>query len=177
MSPRIAWELSDTSHERAFIRPGQRTLNCSLLAATTGARIPGEPNHVAAYLNPAGGPTVGYCHTRGVALGQVITVEQAEAFLREDLTGSEAAVRTLVKGPLTENQFTALVSFTFNLGAAILKRSTLFARLNQGNFAGVLEQFSRFVFARGRCLPGLVRRRAAECALFLTGSEAAHVAL
>jgi lysozyme len=132
---------------------------------------------VAAYLNPTGVPTVSYGHTHGVALGQVITVEQAEAFLREDLAGSEAAVRTLVKGPLTENQFAALFSFTFNLEAATLKRSTQLAWLNQGDFTGAVEQFPRFVFARGRCLPGLIRRQAAECTLFLTGSEAAHVAL
>jgi GH24 family phage-related lysozyme (muramidase) len=139
-------------------------------------KIPGVPDRVAAYLDPVGVPTIGYGHTRGVALGQVITFQRAEEFLREDLAGSEAAVSALVKVALTENQFAALVSFTFNLGAPTLKRSTLLRRLkrstllrrlNQGDYSGAADQFSRFTLAHGRRLPGLVRRRAAERALFL----------
>jgi len=129
----------------------------------------GQPaGKVIAYLDPVKVLTIGYGHTGpDVRVGQVITFAEAENLLRQDLTGAEADVLRLVKVPLTSNQFSALVSFTFNLGAGSLKMSTLLRLLNAGDFKGAANQFPRWNRAGGRILNGLVRRRKAEQALFL----------
>ena len=119
-----------------------------------------------AYKCPAGVWTVGYGHTKGVKEGDAIEQEAAEAFLIEDLEAFEQAVARLVKVPITQQQFDALVSFTFNLGAGNLAASTLLRKLNNYQYAEVPEQMMRWVKAGGQVLDGLVRRRAAEAALF-----------
>jgi GH24 family phage-related lysozyme (muramidase) len=123
---------------------------------------------IAAYLDVVGVPTIGYGHTKGVALGQIITVQQAEDFLREDLIEAESAVSEQVRVTLNDNQFSALVSFVFNLGAGALNQSTLLRELNIGNYTAAANEFPRWVNAGGQRLPGLVRRRAAERELFLS---------
>lgn len=119
-----------------------------------------------AYLCPAGIPTIGYGSTAGVKMGQTITAERAEELLREDLRQFEAAVSRLVKVPLSQGQFDALTSFAFNLGAKSLEKSTLLRLLNAGDYPGAAAQFDRWVYASGKKLSGLVKRRAAERALF-----------
>lgn len=125
-----------------------------------------------AYICPAGVPTIGYGSTRGVRLGDRISEAQAEALLRRDLLRFERAVNDLVKVPLTQGQFDALVSFAYNVGEGSLASSTLLKRLNAGRYAEAADQFLRWNKARvnGRltALPGLTRRREAERALFLT---------
>ncbi|WP_312723966.1 lysozyme [Stutzerimonas kunmingensis] len=119
-----------------------------------------------AYRCPAGIATIGYGSTAGVQMGQTITAERAEELLREDVRQFEAAVSRLVKVPLTQGQYDALVSFAFNLGAKALGDSTLLRLLNAGDYAGAGGQFGRWVYASGKKLSGLVKRRAAERALF-----------
>jgi len=119
-----------------------------------------------AYLCPAGVWTIGYGHTADVKEGDSIDQEAAEAFLIEDLEKFEQAVTRLVDVPLTQQQFDALVSWTFNLGAGNLAESTLLRKLNNYQYAEVPEQMMRWVKAGGQVLDGLVRRRAAEAALF-----------
>ena len=119
-----------------------------------------------AYLCPAGVWTIGYGHTADVKEGDRIDQEAAEAFLIEDLETFEQAVTRLVEVPLTQQQFDALVSWTFNLGAGNLAESTLLKKLNNYQYAEVPEQMMRWVRAGGKVLEGLVRRRAAEAALF-----------
>ena len=119
-----------------------------------------------AYLCPAGVWTIGYGHTADVKEGDSIDQEAAEAFLIEDLETFERDVTNLVKVPLTQQQFDALVSWTFNLGAGNLAESTLLKKLNNYQYAEVPEQMMRWVRAGGKVLEGLVRRRAAEAALF-----------
>jgi lysozyme len=119
-----------------------------------------------AYLCPAGVWTIGYGHTKGVKEGDAIEQEAAEAFLIEDLEAFEQAVARLVKVPITQQQFDALVSWTFNLGAGNLAESTLLRKLNNYQYAEVPEQMMRWVRAGGQVLDGLVKRRAAEAALF-----------
>ena len=119
-----------------------------------------------AYKCPAGVWTIGYGHTKGVKEGEAIEQEAAEAFLIEDLEAFEQAVARLVKVPVTQQQFDALVSWTFNLGAGNLAESTLLRKLNNYQYAEVPEQMMRWVKAGGQVLDGLVRRRAAEAALF-----------
>ena len=125
-----------------------------------------EGLYLKAYRCPAGVPTIGYGYTAGVAMGQTITQQQADDYLRRDVRQFERAVARLVTVPLTQGQFDALVSFAFNLGEGALAQSTLLRLLNAGDYAGAAAQFDRWNKAGGRVLPGLVRRRAAERALF-----------
>lgn len=118
------------------------------------------------YLCPAGIKTVGFGHTGpDVKLGQTITREQADQLLFNDLRRFEQAVEKLCP-VTTDNQFAALVSFTFNLGEQSLKTSTLRRMHNEGDYAGAQGQFTRWVKAGGKTLPGLVKRRLAEAALY-----------
>ena len=119
-----------------------------------------------AYQDPVGVWTIGYGHTGTAKPGQKITEAQAEQLLRQDVGWAQDAVRKNVKVPLTQGQFDALVSFTFNLGAGALGRSTLLKKLNAGDYAGAQAEFGKFVHAGGRVLPGLVRRRNEEAQMF-----------
>ncbi|WP_147198547.1 lysozyme [Pantoea sp. CCBC3-3-1] len=115
-----------------------------------------------AYKDSVGILTIGYGHTHGVKAGDVITGQQADAFLREDVHVAELAVNANVKVKLTQGQFDALVSFIFNLGAGNFVKSTLLKKLNAGDYAGAADEFGKWVNAGGKLLPGLVKRRAAE---------------
>ena len=125
-----------------------------------------------AYKCPAGIWTIGYGHTSGVKEGQVITLEQAEQFLRQDLKRFETSVRNLVTVPIKQNQFDALVSFAYNLGATALSTSTLLKKLNNSDYNGAALEFDRWVYANGNKLNGLIRRRAAEKELFTKNLKA-----
>lgn len=119
-----------------------------------------------AYRCPAGVPTVGFGHTgRDVRMGMTITQDQADGFLLNDLRLFEQGVEQLCP-VATGNQFSALVSFAYNLGLESLKTSTLRRLHNEGQYSAAQAQFARWVNAGGRKLPGLVRRRAAEAALY-----------
>ena len=120
-----------------------------------------------AYKCPAGIWTIVYGHTLNVKEGQTITKKQAEDLLKQDLRSFVLTVNNLVNVPLNQNQFDALVSFCYNLGPGNLRSSTLLKRINAGDFNGAAEQFDRWVYAGGKKLSGLVKRRAEEKALFL----------
>lgn len=126
-----------------------------------------EGLYLEAYLCPANVWTIGYGHTAGVKKGMTITEAQADAYLLDDVTASERAVSKNVKVDLTSNQFSALVSFTFNVGTGNFNRSTLLKKLNAGDYAGAADQFLRWNKGGGKILPGLTTRRAREKALFL----------
>jgi len=102
-----------------------------------------------------------------------ITMEQAEALLTTDLMEAcrdvEAATRGIV---LSDNQFDALVSFVFNVGATNFRRSTLLRLMEEGNVEGAAGQFSRWIYSKGRKPPGLAVRRQKEQSLFLGVSNA-----
>jgi lysozyme len=117
------------------------------------------------YVCPAGYPTIGYGHL--VRAGEVfpdggISRYEAERLLARDVITSELAVARLIAVPLTQSQFDALVSFTYNLGGGALQRSSLRMHLNRGCYGVVPEELLRWVWAGGRKLPGLVKRRVAE---------------
>ena len=120
------------------------------------------------YVCPAGYPTIGYGHV--VKSDEDFTVgidaEQADELLRQDAGIAERAILRLINVPLTDGQFDALVSFTYNLGGGALQRSTLRRKVNRENHTEVPEQFLRWVWAGGRQLKGLIRRRAAESQLY-----------
>lgn len=121
-----------------------------------------------AYLCPAGIPTIGYGHTRGVKLGQKISAAQAEVFLDHDYEEAEDAVKRLITVPLNDNQLGALTSFVFNLGEGRLLGSTLRRKLNSGDYKGAAAEFDKWVYSGGKKLNGLITRRAAERKLFET---------
>lgn len=124
-----------------------------------------------AYLDAVGVPTIGYGHTGSdvtrADVGKLtITESQGQDLLREDLTRFENAVNSSVTVPLNQNQFDALVSFTYNVGEGNLKQSTLLRLLNQGNYGAVSAQLMRWNKAGGKVLKGLTRRRQEEGFLF-----------
>jgi GH24 family phage-related lysozyme (muramidase) len=119
------------------------------------------------YKDAAGLDTIGYGHLlKEGETFDIITPAQAEDLLREDVKEAERAVRRLVRVPITQRQFDALVSFTFNLGYGNLHSSTLLSLLNDGKIEEVAPQFNRWVYADGKKLKGLELRRKAEAMLF-----------
>jgi lysozyme len=128
-----------------------------------------------AYRDPVGIVTIGYGHTGpDVHMGQTITAARARQLLQEDLVDSEALVRQLVHRPLNQSQFDALVSIVFNTGPSPLQK-TLGRCVNAGDFTGASREFGKWCKGtdHGRLvtLAGLVRRRAAEVALFNAGPQ------
>lgn len=120
-----------------------------------------------AYLCPANVWTVGYGSTTNVKQGMVITEAEAEALLRDDLERFEAGVDRLA-GEATDNQFSAMVSLAFNIGLGAFERSTVLKRHKLGNHMGAANAFLLWNRGGGKILKGLVRRREAERALYLT---------
>lgn len=132
-----------------------------------------EGLRLTAYQDSVGVWTIGYGHTGAdVHPGLSITLEQASTLLSKDVASAVADVNRLVKVPLTQNQFDALVDFVFNVGGGNLGTSTLLRDLNAGNYAAAAAQFPRWVHAGGEVLPGLVARRKAEQTLFLQADTA-----
>lgn len=125
-----------------------------------------EGCRLTAYPDSVGIPTIGYGHTLGVKLGDVITQAQADKFLLDDLKTAINAVHAAVHVPLTENEESALVDLVYNIGAGNFQHSTLLRLLNAGQHEAAADQFAAWNKAGGQVLAGLVRRRAAEAALF-----------
>ncbi len=128
-----------------------------------------------AYIDPVGIPTIGigttrYPDGRAVMMGHRISEEQAWAFLLHDLQGFAREVQRLISVSLNQNQFDALVSFTYNVGAGALESSTLRRKLNKNDYDGAANEFKRWnkgkVNGVLKVLPGLVNRRKDEEALF-----------
>lgn len=138
------------------MKTSQRGIN--LIKQFEGVRL-------TAYKCPAGVYTIGYGHTRGVKRGMKITEEEASVFLTADLLNSEKAVERYDSVyHWKQNEFDALVSFTFNCGAANLRSLLRNGRRNRSQIAATLPLYRK---AGGKVLKGLERRRAAEKALFL----------
>lgn len=132
-----------------------------------------EGCRLTAYQDSVGVWTIGYGWTQPVdgkpiRAGMTIKQETAERLLKTGLVSYESDVSRLVKVGLTQGQFDALVSFTYNLGGRSLSTSTLLRKLNAGDYAGAANEFLRWNKAGGKVLNGLTRRREAERALFLS---------
>jgi lysozyme len=127
-----------------------------------------EKLHLRSYQDSGGVWTIGYGHTRGIGPNEEISRELAEKYLVEDLNNAEAHVLAYVSPPLNENQFSALVSLVFNIGAGNFRKSTLRYFLNRGRFAEAAEEFLRWKYDNGKPLKGLLERREEEMDLFLT---------
>lgn len=152
-----------------------------LVKAFEGCLKPVGGGKFTTYICPAGVLTLGYGHTnangRRIKSGDVWTQGECDAALREDLTVAERAVRRRIRVDLTQHQFEALVSFTFNLGEGSLSRSSLLRMVNAKDFDGAADAFGAWNKAKDpqtgelRELKGLTRRRAAEAALFREGKH------
>lgn len=118
------------------------------------------------YLCPANIWSIGYGHTRTARPGMLISAEQAEWLLDDDLRLVGREVERLAQVPLGDNQFAALCCFAFNVGTSNLMQSTLLRLLNRGWYEQVPAQLARWNRARGEVLGGLARRRAAEARLW-----------
>lgn len=124
-----------------------------------------------AYKCPAGVWTIGYGNTQfesgePVREGDVITQQRAESLLNNFLHRFETEVNHLVRVELNENQFSALVSLTWNIGSGNLRSSTLLKYINQGQFNKAAGEFSKWVYANKKKLKGLEKRRKEEAELF-----------
>ena len=124
------------------------------------------------YLCPSGKWTIGYGHTKNVTKDtKPITVEQADTLLKQDILTAEDDVNRIIKVKLSDNEFSALVLFTMNLGGYVLGHGTIDDHLNAGDRRGALDVWSRYKFhekpdGTKEILPGLVARREKEISLF-----------
>lgn len=110
--------------------------------------------------------TIKYPNGVRVKKGDKITQAQADQYIANDVATFERAVNMLVNVPLNQNQFDALVSFTYNLGATNLSASTLLKKLNSKDYNGAAAEFQKWNKAGGKVMTGLIRRRKAEMELF-----------
>jgi lysozyme len=141
------------------MKTSQNGLN--LIEQSEGVRL-------TAYQDSVGVWTIGYGHTGNVVSGEICTLQQANEWLAQDVSGAEYVVNTVVTAPLNQNQFDALVDFVFNLGSGNFQSSTLLKLLNSGDYAGASAQFPLWNHAGGVVVAGLTTRRLAEQALFNT---------
>lgn len=125
----------------------------------------GWHNH--AYLDPVSIPTIGVGFIAGVEMGDYMTDEEITIRLRKELKRFKSAVNSMVKVKITQQEFDALVSFSYNLGTNTLYKSTLLSKLNNHQYEEASEEFPRWNKAGGRTLLGLQRRRDAERLMFL----------
>lgn len=145
--------------------PRALDLAADLAKPFEGLRL--EPYH-----DPVGYPTIGHGHLLSkepwadLSQWPAITAAQAESLLIEDMTKAGGAVKRLCPVDLTDSQRAALIDFAFNLGAGALQASALRQAILREDHETAAGQFGRWVFARGRKLPGLVLRRAAESTLY-----------
>lgn len=158
----------------AGLGAGVLALASALLPSTPGVeRIKRhEGVSLKAYPDAVQVPTICYGSTRGVFLGQHATLAECEQRLKEDATYAGKAVARYATHRLTQEQYDALVSFVFNLGETQFRKSTLLRKINAGDCYGAGAEFDRWVYAGGRKLRGLVKRRADERQAFESGCYA-----
>src|SRR5258708_6178734 len=126
-----------------------------------------EGDRLTAYQDSKGVWTIGYGHTRGVVPGMTCTQQQADRWLAEDIAWAESEVNKLVHVPLTQQQFDALVDFTFNCGSGNFDHSTLLKLVNAGDMEHAALEFEKWDRCGGKEVAGLLRRRKAEEAEFV----------
>ena len=126
-----------------------------------------EGRKLKAYRCSAGVWTIGFGHTEDVEEGDTITSSEAELLLIEDLRERANALAPFVNVGVTEGQYIALLSLTFNIGVGALKKSSLLRYLNLGHIDEAADEFLRWIYAGGKVSEGLKNRREAERKLFL----------
>lgn len=120
-----------------------------------------------AYRDIIGVWTIGYGHTGlDVSPNLVINQEQAESLLKKDLVNFEENLSKMITTELNQNQFDAIMDFTYNVGLGNFQRSTLCKKINERNFKAATDQFERWSRAGGNVIPNLIKRRTKEKELF-----------
>ena len=153
--------------------PAARRLAATLVLSAAGVTtlVHFEGSVPTAYLDAVGVPTVCVGHTATVTradIGKDFS-PLCDQLLAQDSQDAQDAVQALVTEPVTQGQYDALVSFTFNVGRGNLASSTLLRKLNAGDCLGAAAEFPRWNRAKGRVLSGLTKRRLAEQAMFAAG--------
>jgi lysozyme len=138
----------------------QRPYQCPALLWTVGVGHVIAPNHAKVPLAERKALPIPAGWDRSLSM------EEIDEILRKDLARFEAGVTRLCPVKLTQGQFDALVSFSFNVGLGNLQNSTLRMKVNRGDFEGAAEQFLVWTKAGGKVLPGLVKRRTHEKEMF-----------
>lgn len=128
-----------------------------------------EKLELKAYQDQGGVWTIGWGTTKGVYAGMVIDEVTAERWFQEELNEIVPKIRKLIQVPVSQGQFDALVSFTYNCGLEAFRVSTLRRVLNNREYDKVPQQFLRWVFVKGKKSNGLVNRRTAESIMFIAG--------
>jgi len=123
-----------------------------------------------AYQDEGGVWTIGYGHTRGVKEGDSISTHKANTYLNTDLIAFEIQLQRLVRVELTQNQYTALLSFIYNIGATQFAKSTLLKYVNEKKFDLVPDELRKWNRVNGEVSLGLTRRREKEAILFANES-------
>lgn len=136
-------------------------------AAGIAALSTSEGRKLVAYQDGEGVWTIGRGITEGVFPGMMITDDEEQRMFSATLAPREQAVTRLVKVPMTQSQFDALVSLVYNIGAGAFASSTLLRLLNAGDYLGAADQFLRWDMDNGKHVPGLLARRKRERTVFL----------
>jgi lysozyme len=148
------------------------------LSAVMALALPLTAHHeglrLRAYLDPVGIPTICYGETKGVALGQVKSKQECDDMLTARLGYFAYQVDKSVTVPMTAEMHAALASFAYNVGMGAFNKSTLLRKLNAGDYVGACNELPRWMFAGGKVWAGLVKRRAEERALCLSGANDIH---
>lgn len=149
-----------------FVKPkkDEKSFDVDLIREWEGLRLE-------AYLDTGGVWTIGYGHTKTAKQGMVISKQQAEDLLWQDVEWADKAVKALVNVPLNHNQRSALVSFVYNIGTTQFRNSTLLRKLNKGDYQGASKEFLRWTYDNGKFIQGLKNRRRAELKRFLDGDR------
>lgn len=115
-----------------------------------------------AYKDSVGVPTIGYGETAGVKIGDKTTPERALVQLLASTEKHADAIRACIRVPLYQHEFDAYVSLSYQIGAGAFCRSTLIKKLNKGDYTGACNELDKWVYADGKKLPGIVKRRQKE---------------
>lgn len=140
-----------------------------VMAAAIALVATWEGRSLVAYVDPVGIPTICEGYTHGVKLGDVATPERCDELTRQEAAAALSVVDRSVPRPLPDGVRVALSSFVYNVGAGAYQESTLLRKLRAGDIEGACRELPRWVYAGGKKLRGLERRRQAEMQICLSG--------
>lgn len=144
------------------MKPWQKKTGAGAVAIALALAGYFEGTRTNAYQDPPGIWTICTGHTAGVHAGDKVTPAQCDAYLQADMADAFAAVTRCIHTPLNSQQTAAFADAAYNAGPTVVCGSTLQRKANAGDLAGACAQLSRWTYAGGKQLPGLIKRRSAE---------------